>query len=103
MKKWKQLYSINGQFTCPYCLKVFPIQEATADHKDPVGRFKNKTPDNIQPVCMKCNNEKGMLTDAEYRLWLLLDKVRNGNKDIKLLKNLEYVMYSVNKNHYRGF
>lgn len=103
MKKWKQLYSINGQFTCPYCLKVFPIKQATADHKDPMGRFKNTNPDNIQPVCIDCNNQKGMLTDAEYRLWLLLNKVRNGDKNAELIKNLDYVMFLLNKQHYRGF
>ena len=103
MKQWKQLYSINGQFTCPYCLKTLPISDATKDHKDPIGRFKNKEKSNIQPTCKECNNQKGMLTDSEYRLWLLLNKIRNGDKDITLIKNLEYVMFLLNKQHYRGF
>ena len=54
-------------------------------------------------MCKKCNNQKGMLTDSEYRLWLLLNKIRVGNKDNNLLKNLEYVMFLLEKQHYRGF
>lgn len=102
MKKWKQLYSIDGFFTCPYCLNVFPISEATKDHKNPFARSKNKSPNNIEIVCKTCNNRKGMLTLDEYKLWSLLEKVRNGDKTIDLIQNLEYIMYILSKQHYKG-
>lgn len=102
MKKWKQLYSINGKFECPYCHQWYPIEEATKDHKIPQSRTNIKDSDNIVASCKECNNKKGMLTPEEYKLWLLLDRVRNGDKTIDLIQNLEYIMYILSKQHYKG-
>ena len=102
MKRWKKLYGINGTFVCPYCYKTFPIECATKDHKIPQSRKGKSDPDNIIITCKKCNNEKGSLMPEEYKLWLLLDRVRNGEKNIDLIKNLEYVMYMLQEKHYKG-
>lgn len=78
MKRWKKLYAIDGMFTCYYCLKKFPIGEATKDHKKPLSRFDDKSKENIVLCCRKCNNEKGALTAEEYDVWKRLDFIRNG-------------------------
>ena len=78
MKKWKQLYAINGMFTCPYCLKQYPIKEATKDHINPLSRFHDKSKENIVLSCKKCNGEKGALTAEEYAEWKRLNFIRCG-------------------------
>lgn len=78
MKRWKKLYGIDGTFTCPYCLKTLPIEQATRDHRIPRSRGGKTSPENIEIVCEKCNNEKGALTPSEYEEWLRLNFIRNG-------------------------
>lgn len=78
MKRWKQLYSIDGKFTCCYCLKEFPIADATRDHKIPKSRGGKTTPENIVVCCEKCNSQKGALTPDEYAQWMRLEIIRNG-------------------------
>lgn len=78
MKRWKQLYAINGIFTCPYCLKQFPIKDATKDHKNAKSRFHDNSWKNIVICCKKCNNEKGALTVEEYAEWKRLNFIRCG-------------------------
>lgn len=102
MKRWKHLYSIDGQFECYYCHRILPIDQATRDHKKSEARFKDNSPENIVPSCQACNSKKGMLTPEEYKLWQLLDKVRNGDKDKDLIANLELVMMILESKHYRG-
>lgn len=101
-KHWKKLYSTTDTFVCPYCYKTFPVSEASRDHVLPFNRGGKTTPDNLILCCKKDNNKKGMLTPEEYKLWLLLDNVRNGKKDINLIKQLEYVMYILENKHYKG-
>lgn len=102
MKQWKKLYGLSGTFECPYCYKTLPISEASRDHKQPKSRFGNNNPKNITICCRHCNSEKSALTPEEYKLWLLLNKVRNGNKDKDLIANLELVMMVLEEKHYRG-
>lgn len=78
MKRWKRLYSSNGKFTCPYCLKEFPLSEATRDHKLPKSRGGRLDQNNIIIACKLCNNEKGSLTPEEYAEWKRLEFIRNG-------------------------
>lgn len=78
MKRWKQLYAINGMFTCPYCLKTLPIKLATRDHANPKARFHDKSWKNIVICCKACNNEKGCLTVEEYQTWKRLEFMRCG-------------------------
>lgn len=78
MKKWKKLYSMSAKFTCPYCLKEFPISKATRDHKTPRSRGGSSDPSNIVLCCGECNSQKGSLTEKEYATWKYLEFIRNG-------------------------
>ena len=98
MKKWKHLYGLEATFVCPYCLKVLPVKEATKDHKNSKARFHDNSPDNIVLCCKEDNNRKGMLTAEEYMLFLLLDRVRNGQKnerDLEILSECQEFIRSV--------
>lgn len=75
-RKWKKLYGRNISFTCPYCLKQYPLSEATKDHINPKSRGGKTTQENIVLCCAKCNHEKGALTKEEYELWKILNEIR---------------------------
>ena len=86
--KWRKLYSMQVQFTCPYCLKLFPLSKATKEHEPPRSRQKELGQSNVILACKKCNNEKGSLTASEYEHWKhpknfaefeRLERIRNGN------------------------
>ena len=74
--KWKKLYGAEISFTCPYCLGIFPLSEASKDHINPKSRFHDNSPENIVLSCKKCNNEKGSLTAEEYEIWKKLNEIR---------------------------
>ena len=40
-KRWKKLYGQAISFVCPYCLKLFPVKEATVEHEPPKSRQKD--------------------------------------------------------------
>lgn len=91
-KRWKKLYGHTVSFVCPYCLKTLPLAEATKDHKNPYGRFYDNSPENIVLCCRKDNEKKGMLTAEEYMLFMVLDRVRKGQKnerDLEILREFE--------------
>lgn len=75
-KKWKKLYGASVSFTCPYCLKNFPLSEATRDHLVPSSRGGKTEPDNLVLSCSHCNAEKGALTPEEYVIWKQLNELR---------------------------
>ena len=77
-KKWKDLYKGSVTFTCPYCLKKFPLSEATIEHEPPKSRQKELGKSQKTLACAKCNHQKGALTADEYELWKLLELIRNG-------------------------
>lgn len=79
-KKWKKLYGASVSFTCPYCLKNFPLSEATIEHEPPKSRQKECGESNKILACKKCNSEKGALTAEEYKLWKQLNEIRNHGK-----------------------
>lgn len=98
MKQWKRLYGLSATFICPYCLKEFPLSKATIDHKNPYARFKDNSQENIVLCCEEDNNRKGMLTVEEYMLFLLLDRVRKGQKnerDLEILSKYQGVIRSI--------
>lgn len=78
MKKWKRLYGLEDSFICPYCLKEVSTKYATRDHKNPISRFNDKSPENIVICCFWCNVEKGSLTEEEYKEWKRLEFIRHG-------------------------
>ena len=84
--KWRRLYASCDTFVCPYCLKKLPFTEATKNFVPPISRPKLGTP-HIVPTCRKCNQEKGALSDREYKrwkkekdfyTWVRLEEIRNG-------------------------
>lgn len=77
-KKWKRLYEQRAVFICPYCLKEYPVDEATVEHEPPQSRQKELGISRKFWACKKCNNEKGALTIEEYILWKKLEFIRNG-------------------------
>ena len=77
-RRWKKLYGMSVSFTCPYCLKQFPLSEATKDHITPKSRGGKTEPSNIVLTCKKCNHEKGALDEKEYAEWKRLEFIRNG-------------------------
>lgn len=80
MKKWKKLYSITGTFVCPYCLKEYPLEQATREHEPPLSRQKELGKSTVILACAKCNHEKGALSASEYAEWKRLNAIRNGNQ-----------------------
>lgn len=79
-KRWKKLYGQAISFVCPYCLKLFPVKEATVEHEPPKSRQKDLGKSKLYLVCAKCNNEKGALTADEYKVWKYLEIIRHGGK-----------------------
>ena len=77
-KRWKRLYGAGVSFTCPYCLKPFPLTQATKDHVMPKSRGGSNDESNIVLCCADCNQEKGALDDKEYTEWKRLNFIRNG-------------------------
>lgn len=77
-RRWKRLYGAGVSFTCPYCLKIFPLTQGTRDHIVPKSRGGSNGPSNITLSCADCNQEKGALTDKEYTEWKRLEFIRNG-------------------------
>ncbi len=77
-RQWKKLYAISATFTCPYCLKELPLDEATIEHEPPQSRQKELGPSQKFFACKKCNHQKGALTAEEYELWKKLEFIRNG-------------------------
>ena len=77
-KRWRKLYSMDTTFTCPYCLRQFPIAEATKEHEPPKSRQAQCGPSKIVLACKRCNHQKGALTAAEYAQWKCLEFIRNG-------------------------
>lgn len=87
MRRWKRFYDSSATFTCPYCLKLFPMKKATIDHVLPYSRFHDNSPENKVFACKECNTTKGALTAEEFELWKTtqnysvwkyLEFVRNG-------------------------
>ena len=56
---------------CAYCGKqITNPNDFTQDHQLPLSRGGKTEPSNLVPACMRCNEEKGMLTADEYMVVL---------------------------------
>jgi 5-methylcytosine-specific restriction endonuclease McrA len=51
---------------CYYCKCAITPEIRTVDHKIPVARGGEHHADNLVVACIKCNKEKGTLTDDEF-------------------------------------
>jgi 5-methylcytosine-specific restriction endonuclease McrA len=78
MKRWRKLYRQQATFVCPYCLREYPLSEATRDHKIPRSRGGSSDQRNLVLCCGECNSQKGSLTPQEYAEWKRLEFIRNG-------------------------
>lgn len=72
------LYSMSK--CCFYCGRCFALKALTLDHKIPLGRGGSKLFDNVVLACQLCNEEKGCLTDVEYRA-LKVQNIMYGQPD----------------------
>ena len=87
--RWKNLYSKNLFFQCPYCMRILSMKEATKEFEPPISRQRELGPSRIIPACKECNSEKGALSAEEYKRWLTeknyiewckLEDIRVGNR-----------------------
>lgn len=58
---------------CHYCDVMLTLardgpNSMTLDHRIPLSRGGLNKPFNYVPACARCNNAKGSMTEAEYRL-----------------------------------
>lgn len=74
--KKNRRYSLeNGH--CEYCGCQFETKtersrhHETKDHKTPKARGGSNHPSNIARCCWQCNNDKGVMNEAEFRRYLL--------------------------------
>ena len=59
------------QGRCAYCGETGPLE---ADHRIPLARGGTNNIDNILPACRRCNAKKHLLTEAEFRARLALER-----------------------------
>lgn len=99
MKKgWKKQTEVQYTLFCEYCFEPLDPRVAQREHIVPAARGGKNTPDNIAIVHSWENNEKGMLTYSEWRLWQLLERVRHGSKkpeDLAVLDKLNGFLTSI--------
>jgi len=62
-KQWKAIKEISN-YSCYYC--GAKPKRLEVEHKTPLSRGGEHDISNIVPSCMKCNREKGTLTEEEF-------------------------------------
>lgn len=67
-------YAIKGKKICSYCGKDITYNSVTMDHMYPRAQGGVSIPNNLYPVCTECNNRKGDLNLAQYKIWLDLNE-----------------------------
>lgn len=68
LKKSQWWKNILGKGLCHYCGQKFPAAKLTMDHIVPVARGGTSTKGNVVPACLKCNQEKKLITPVEEAL-----------------------------------
>jgi len=66
--EWSKKQSRNEM--CIYC----GCPADTIDHLIPLSRGGSSRPENLANACRGCNQEKGNMTDKEYKTWLKFHK-----------------------------
>lgn len=64
-KQWKQLCA-QYDYRCLACGKQFTFEELTVDHVVPISKGGTSNIENLQPLCLSCNQSKGANT-TDYR------------------------------------
>jgi len=62
--KERILAEANGR--CSYCGRKVAPKELQLDHRVPISIGGRNTPDNLAPVCRRCNRKKDVLGPAEF-------------------------------------
>ncbi len=68
-RQWQDLLA-EWDYTCAYCHRSFPPDKLTPDHRIPLVRGGKNALWNLLPACARCNSQKGVRTEAEYRAYL---------------------------------
>ena len=93
MNKFSDRYSSHHKIVLGYCYlcggEIYSMKDASIDHKNPISRSHDNSNKNKELCCKECNHEKGMLTVEEYRIWKVLNSVRNGDKNPVNLRIIE--------------
>lgn len=84
-------YIMKGRKRCCYCGNIVDIEEMTLDHMYPQDFGGPTITNNLLPCCKNCNNEKGNLTEEQYKKYLLAKEQGRGKEYMKDLK--EYLLY----------
>ena len=59
IKDWEEL-KIQYSYTCPICERKEPEISLTVDHVIPISKGGSNFIENIQPLCLKCNDSKNV-------------------------------------------
>jgi len=65
-RQWEGKFFRCGM-RCYYCYTPLTLADATKDHLTPISRLGSDEISNIVPACIRCNDKKGALTEAEFR------------------------------------
>ncbi len=60
---------LRDQFTCQYCLKVFPEMQLNLDHVQPRDKGGRTTWENIVTSCVRCNTRKANKLPQEANMF----------------------------------
>lgn len=70
-RRWQRNALINKHgAVCAICTEPFKsMKEITFDHKTPISKGGLDELDNLQLAHLSCNQEKGTMTDEEFRIF----------------------------------
>lgn len=83
--------------TCWYCGRRMKKKEITMDHLYPQYLGGPTIPNNLVPACFECNNDKGILTEKQYRK--LISAPRNKREEMKNKLLTENEQLKMNKGY----
>lgn len=67
LSKLRDLVALKIQSPCKYCQGSMTADNFSIDHMTPVERGGAFTIDNVQVICMRCNQIKGNMDHLEYQ------------------------------------
>lgn len=89
----KELIHKQGK-TCLYCGKKINRHNMTLNHLTPLSRGGQAAITNLALCCDDCSNEKGNMTNREYRKYLITKKLLTDEIEVQELRNLFMYRYS---------
>lgn len=87
------VYIMKGKHKCFYCSKDILNGKVTLDHIFPQDFGGPTIPNNLQPSCYKCNNEKSNMTPDQYQKFLSLPNMQRK----EYLKDLQGIFEFIRK------